>query len=132
MCLANLILILPTISVPMSTQCSHTYSSIRQFQGEITHDNRLKILDPRVVKIIRDLRINKKWIKTSTKTKPRNQLNTDNLINVTITNKISNETTSTTRIATLNARSVKNKDQAIIEELNNKNVDIAVLIETLA
>ena len=51
----------------------------------------------------------------------------DNPINVTITNKIGNETTSTTRIATLNTRSIKNKDEAIIEELNNKNVDIAVL-----
>ena len=48
---------------------------------------------------------------------PRNQLNMDNLINVTMRNKIGNETTSTTRIATLNVRSVKNKDKAIIEEL---------------
>ena len=76
------------------------------------------------------MRINKKWIKTSTKTRPRNQLNTYNLINVTITNKISNETTSTTRIAKLNARSVKIKDQALIEELNNTNVITAVITET--
>ena len=54
-----------------------------------------------------------------------------NLINVTITNKIGNETTSITRIATLNARSVENKDQAITEELNSKNVNIALLTETL-
>ena len=33
-------------------------------------------------------------------------------------------------ISTLNVRSVESKDQAIIEELNNKNVDIAVLTET--
>ena len=49
---------------------------------------------------------------------------------MTITNKIGNETTSTARIATLNSRSVKNKDQTIIKELNNKNVDIAVLTGT--
>ena len=49
---------------------------------------------------------------------------------MTITNKIGNETTSITRIPTLNARSVNNKDQAIVEKLNNKNVSITVLTET--
>ena len=89
----------------------------------------LKIPALGAVRIIRDLRINRKWIKISTTTRPRNQFNTGNLINVTMTNKIGNETT-TTRIATLNARSVKNKDQAIIEELNSKNVNTAVLTVT--
>ena len=64
--------------------------------------------------------MNRKQIKTSTKAKPRNQLNMDNLINVTISNKIGNETTSTIRTATLNARLGKNKEPAIIEELNKK------------
>ena len=59
------------------------------------------------VNIIRNLRINRKWIITSTKTRPRNQLSTDNLLNVIIANKTSNETTSTTRIAIPNTRSVK-------------------------
>ena len=54
----------------------------------------------------------------------------DNLINVTVTNKIGNETTSTTSIAKLSSRSVKSKDQAIIEEEYDKNVNIAVLTET--
>ena len=54
----------------------------------------------------------------------------DNLINVTIANQISSETTSTTRMVTLNARSVERKDQAIIGELNNKNVNIALLAKT--
>ena len=44
----------------------------------------------------------------------------DNLINLTISIKINNETTSTTRIATLNVKTVKNTDKAITEELNNK------------
>ena len=131
MCLANLIITLYTISALRSTQINSTCSSIelRQLQGKVTHDNRLKMLSPGAVKVIRDQRINRKWIKTSTKTRPRNQLNTDNLIDVTIT-KNGSETTSRIRIATLNARSVKNKDQAITEELNNKNVNIAVLTET--
>ena len=132
MCLANLILVSPTISAPRSTQCSLTYSSIelRQLHGKDTHEKRLKILTPGAAKIIQDVRINRKWNKTSTKARPRNHLNMDNLINMTVTNKIGNETTSTTRIATLKARYVKNKDQAIIGELNNRNVDIAVLSET--
>ena len=47
-----------------------------------------------------------------------------------MTNKISSQTTLKNRRATLNARSVKYKDQAIIGELNNKNVDIALLTKT--
>ena len=83
MCLANLILILPTISALYG----HTYSSIelRQLQSTVMHDICLKIQAAGAFKIIRDLRINRKQIKTSTKTRPRNQLNMDNLINVTIT-----------------------------------------------
>ena len=44
---------------------SHTYLSIklRQLQGKVTYDNRLKILAPGAVKIIRDLRMNRKQIK---------------------------------------------------------------------
>ena len=34
------------------------------------------------------------------------------------------------RIATLNARSVKNKDQIILQELNNSNMDVALITET--
>ena len=35
-----------------------------------------------------------------------------------------------TRIATQNVRSIKNKDHLIVNELNDNNVDIAVITET--
>ena len=75
------------------------------------------------------MRINGKWIKTPIKTRPRNWLNMDKFINVTISNQIANETTSTTGIARLNTRSAKNINQSITEEVNNKKFDIAVLTE---
>ena len=36
----------------------------------------------------------------------------------------------TTRIATLNVRSIKNKDHVIVNEINDNNVDIAVITDT--
>ena len=33
------------------------------------------------------------------------------------------------RIATLNARSVKNKDQIILQELNNNNINVVLITE---
>ena len=42
--------------------------------------------------------------------------NPDNLINITITNKIGNKTASTIQLATLNVQTVKNKDEMIVDE----------------
>ena len=56
--------------------------------------------------------------------------NPDNLINITITNKIGNKTASTIKLATLNARSVKNKDEMIVDEFIRAKIDIDLLTET--
>ena len=56
--------------------------------------------------------------------------NPDNLINITITNKIGNKTASTIRLATLNAWSVKNKDEMIVDEFIKAKTDIGLLTET--
>ena len=56
--------------------------------------------------------------------------NPENLVNITITNKIGNKTASTIRLATLNARSVKNKDEMIVDEFIKAKIDIGLLTET--
>ena len=59
-----------------------------------------------------------------------NNLNLDNLFHLIITNKIGSETRTTIRLATFNARSVKNKDQIIVEEFIKNRIDIGLLTET--
>ena len=52
------------------------------------------------------------------------------MVNTTITNKIGNQTSSTIRLATLNARLVKNKDEMIADEFIKAKIDINILTET--
>ena len=60
-----------------------------------------------------------------------NNHNLDNLVNIKITNKIGSETRNTIRLVTLNARSLKNKDQIIVGEFIEKwYIDIGLLTET--
>ena len=56
--------------------------------------------------------------------------NPDNLISITMINKIGNKTASTIRLATLNAHSVKNKDEMIVDEFIKAKIDIGLLTET--
>ena len=50
--------------------------------------------------------------------------NPDNLINITVTNKIGNKTASTIKLATLNSQSVKNKDEIIVDEFIKSKIDL--------
>ena len=59
-----------------------------------------------------------------------NNLNLDNLVYIKINNKIGLETRTTIRLAMLNARSVKNKDQVIVEEFIKNQIDIGLHTET--
>ena len=58
-----------------------------------------------------------------------NSINTNNLTYIKITHQSGSEVTIMTRIATLNVRSLKNKDNLIVNELNDNNVDIAVITD---
>ena len=59
-----------------------------------------------------------------------NNCNLDNPVYVTVTNKLGKETASTIKLATLNARSVKNKDKMIVNEFIKTKIDIGLLTET--
>ena len=58
-----------------------------------------------------------------------NNCNWDNLVHIRVTNKIGTETTSTVRLATLSARSVRNKDEMRVSEFIKAKVDIVLLTE---
>ena len=129
---ANLIAVSPTISVPRSHTFAYAYSSkeLRQIQSTINHGKYQKILTPGAIKIIRELRINCKQINISSHRNYINFLNTNNLTYIKITDQSGSRVTTITRITTLNVRSIKIKDHFIVSELDDNNVDIAVIIET--
>ena len=56
--------------------------------------------------------------------------NPENLVNITATNKIGNKTSSTIRLATLKARSVKNKDEMTVDMFIKARIDVGLLTET--
>ena len=58
-----------------------------------------------------------------------NNCNWNNLVYVTVTNQIGEETAYTIKLATLNARSVKNKDKMLVNEFNKTKIDIGLLTE---
>ena len=59
-----------------------------------------------------------------------NSINTNNLTYAKITDQSGSKVRTMTRIAILNARSIKNNNQLIVNELNDNNVDLAVISET--
>ena len=97
------------------------------------NDNRYpQSLQPGAIDTIRKLRINKRRIGTSHRSIPTNcASNMSNLLFVNTTDNHNQEAASNgMRIATLNARSVKNKDHLIVQQLHETDTDIAVITET--
>ena len=123
----NLIHISPTIS----TTRLITYSQL-QLKQIVNNPNRVKgCLNPGAIAQIRRLKINRGKISTS----PRLNLtargvNQNNLKQIRITESNGLEVVNNIRLATLNARLVKNNDLIISQELNNHKIDIAVITET--
>ena len=122
----NLILVSPPAS---QNSWSHTYSSaqLRHLNTKVNQDNRLQVLPPGTISRIRQVRINRRPIKDTKQPHITNNCNCNNLIYVTVTNKVGKETACTIKLATLNARSVKNKDEMIVNEFIKDKIDIGLL-----
>ena len=85
---------------------------------------------PRAINTIRRLRINKRRIRISYRSPPTDCMsNVNSLLYVKTTDNNNEEVGNNMRMATLNARSVKNKDQLIAQQLHETDVDIAVITE---
>ena len=59
-----------------------------------------------------------------------NSINTSNVTYVKLTDQSGLGVTTMARFATLNVKSIKNKDHLIVNELNDNNVDIVLITET--
>ena len=109
MCHTNSNSILVSLPVSQYSQL-HTYSSaqLRHLNRKVNWDNRLQVLPPGKISRIKQPRINRRPIRVAKQPCITNNCNWDNLVYITVTIKIGKETTSTIKLATLNARSVNN------------------------
>ena len=129
---SNLILVSPPTCANRQNSCLHTYSStqLRQLNTKVSQDNRLQVLPQGTISWIRQLKINKRPIRMTKRFHITNNCNWENLLQVKINNKIGTETASTIRLATLNARSVRNKDEMIVNKFIKAKIDIGLLTKT--
>ena len=138
MCLANLIIITPT---PSSTvQDSRTiekHETITYSHDQLTYLSKSQLcknligLPPGSIRRIRDLQLNKKRIKIKQKkTSTINHVNFRNLRQVDKTNEVQQHKTEKFQFATVNTRSIKPKEDMILEALNEHQIDLLVTTET--
>ena len=138
MCLANLIIIKPTpssnVQYPrtIGKQDTITYS-----HDQLTYLSKSKLcknligLPPGSIRRIRDLQLNKKRIKIKQKkTSTINHANFRNLRQVDTTNEVKQHEIEKFQFATVNTRSVKPKEDMILEALNEHQIDLLVTTET--
>ena len=137
MCLANLIVITPTPSsttlYPKTQESNETatyscneliYLSKSQLSKNLTG------LPPGSIRKIRDLRLNKKRTKKKhCRTRSTNQANLQNLRQVITTNEVKQHEKKF-QFATVNTRSLKSREDIILEALNDYQIDLLVTTET--
>ena len=144
MCFSNLIQIFPNTHVIKTTDKAESLpSTINQAKPKLEyskqdltamrHNNvNLTGLPTGTISTIRRLKLNKKNIR---KTKHREQFkqtgfNFCNLHQVQAINQDMNEIVNTVRIAHVNARSIKNKDDLIAEYIDSTKIDFTIITET--
>ena len=144
MCLSNLIQILPTTQVTKTTDKierppftnNHDRPAMEYSKEELLalrHNNvNLTRLPTGTVPTIGRLILNKKRIR---KTMQREQIkwtgvNFCNLHQVQTVNQDMHEKLTTIRIAHVNARSIKNKDDLIAEYIESTKIDFTIITET--
>ena len=110
-----------------------TYSSreLRELWDSTQHDNTYLVLNPGAISSICRYKINRTKINTSQRQvkQPRgvNKLNLKYIRTVNFSDK---DLKPNIRIATVNARSVRNKEQIIVQELTNNDINVALITET--
>ena len=115
---------------PMEKVYVYSADQLKYIKTKVDHDRRLRILDSKACVIIRKFRGRKignpKYCENRTRS-----VNFDNLI--TIARIQESEITRFTKyikFVTLNAQSIKNKEQLIVDYLLNEYIDVAIITET--
>ena len=134
MCISNLTQISSTLTNQDLSTPKLTYSSkeLKELQDNIKHDNIYLALNPGIISYICKYKINRTKINTLQRYKIKIKLRAvdkSNLLYIKITDFGDTNHMPNMRIAILNAITVKNKDQIILQELNN-NINVALITET--
>ena len=133
MCISNLIHIHPTLTMqdPSKPRLTYSSSELRELWDITWHDNTYLVLNPGAISNIHRYKINRTKINTSQRhVKQPRVVNKLNLKYIRTVNFGDKDLKSNIRIATVNARSVRNKDQMIVQELTNNDIYIALITET--
>ena len=106
--------------------------TLRQIQEIAEHDARYKILNFGTVRRVRELGIYRKKYRFKPRKPliPQQGLNTNNLIHIKPQQAISPSSTKLVKIATGNVQSLKNKEQPLLHQLIEQDIDIMVVTET--
>ena len=123
---------------PLCKVCVYNADQLKYIKGRIDHDRKLRILDYKAWVNIRKFRIsrkkprrgrkadNVKYCESKTRT-----VNFDNLIPIArIQESKITRFTKQIKFVTLNAQSIKNKGQLIVDYLLNEHIDVAIITET--
>ena len=130
------------IEIPLNNQSkqtgraiTYTGQQLREIRNNIKDTKPYLQLNPGTIRKVRACRINRRKV-TSTDHQPRGVhvqtrgVNIQNLITIRTEDTGGEEIMPHLKIATLNARSVKNKDQFLLQELIDNNIDIGLITET--
>ena len=150
MCLSNLVLITPTelsYSTPQSLTVSkglteattkpgarylYTSDQLKEIHRH-TKPTSLTSLPFGTIKTIQELKLNKTKKTRNKKSKSTAQgIDIQNLRQIVTTDESSDEIVKNIRLSTVNARSIKRKENLISNELTNRKIDILIATETWA
>ena len=116
-----------------ATDLSYNLKTLRQIQQMAENDTRYKILSFGTIRRVHELGINRKKYRLKVRKPPILQqgCNTNNLIHIKPQQaKCPPPPTKPVKIATGNVQSLKNKEQPLLHQLIDKDIDIMIVTET--
>ena len=124
-----------TVTTSKDTQSTVTYSytseRLKQIGTKLTQFHQLRRLPTPCLQTIKSLRINRRRIRIKNKQNPVHRINHDNLRYCYVDpSRVEVPTSKKLVIATLNARSVKNKIDLVQEFVQEYGVDVLLITET--
>ena len=115
-----------------TTLLKYDHKQLINIGKQVKDDRRLKILDGNVVNIIRNLRIYHRGCRGKRRNIPRlTSITHDSLIEVkAMVNHSIKPSQKSCQMVVINTQSIKSKEHIIMEYLMDKQVDLAILMET--
>ena len=115
-----------------ATDLSNNSKTLRQIQERAEMDTRYKILNFGTIRRVRELGIYKKKYRFKARKPaiPQQGSNTNNLIHIKPQAMYPPPSTKLVKIATGNVQSLKNKEQPLLHQLIDKDIDIMIVTET--